>query len=117
MPSRRTIVPGVHERAAISRGHYRVRGGLNPSSAVCHFRGARGSVSINDHTINPDVERFGYKRAGTTTIEIDSSHLVMLSHPKEVADLIRNAIKATESACPQVTPAASGPRTGRRCRR
>jgi hypothetical protein len=27
-----------------------------------------------------------------TTIEIPSSHLVMLSHPKEVADLIRTAI-------------------------
>jgi pimeloyl-ACP methyl ester carboxylesterase len=51
-----------------------------------------GSVSIADRTINPDVERFGYTRAGTTTIEIDSSHLVMLSHPKEVADLIHQAI-------------------------
>jgi hypothetical protein len=27
-----------------------------------------------------------------TTIEIESSHLVMRSHPKEVADLIRAAI-------------------------
>ena len=52
-------------------------------------------MSINDHTINPDVERFGYKRAGITTIEIDSSHLVMLSHPKEVANLIHTAIEAT----------------------
>ena len=52
-------------------------------------------MSINDHTINPDVERFGYKRAGITMIEIDSSHLVMLSHPKEVANLIRTAIEAT----------------------
>jgi hypothetical protein len=49
-------------------------------------------VAINDHTINPDVERFGYQRAGMTTIEIESSHLVMLSHPKEVAELIRTAI-------------------------
>jgi hypothetical protein len=32
-----------------------------------------------------------------TTIEIESSHLVMLSHPHEVADLIRTAIKATTS--------------------
>jgi hypothetical protein len=31
------------------------------------------SVSSADHTINPDVERFGYQRAGATTIEIDSS--------------------------------------------
>jgi pimeloyl-ACP methyl ester carboxylesterase len=54
-----------------------------------------GSVSSSDHTINPDVERFGYQRAGATTIEIHSSHLVMLSHPKEVAALIREALAAT----------------------
>jgi pimeloyl-ACP methyl ester carboxylesterase len=67
------------------------------SAAAWKTKPAWGSVSINDHTINPDVERFGYKRAGITTIEIDSSHLVMLSHPKEAADLIRTAIRATAS--------------------
>ncbi|MEV4348747.1 alpha/beta hydrolase [Actinoplanes sp. NPDC049596] len=51
-----------------------------------------GVVSAADHTINPDVERFGYKRAGLTTVEIDSSHLVMLSHPEEVADVIKAAV-------------------------
>jgi pimeloyl-ACP methyl ester carboxylesterase len=65
------------------------------SAAAWKTKPAWGSVSVNDHTINPEVERFGYKRAGITTIEIDSSHLVMLSHPKEVADLIRTAITAT----------------------
>jgi pimeloyl-ACP methyl ester carboxylesterase len=65
------------------------------SAAAWKTKPAWGSVSVNDHTINPDVERFGYKRAGVNTIEIESSHLVMLSHPKEVADLIRTAIKAT----------------------
>jgi pimeloyl-ACP methyl ester carboxylesterase len=54
-----------------------------------------GAVASSDHTINPDVERFGYQRAGMTTIEIDSSHLVMLSHPQQVADLIRQAIKGS----------------------
>jgi len=51
-----------------------------------------GVVSSSDHTINPEVERFGYERAGSTTIEVDSSHLVMLSHPEEVADVIRAAL-------------------------
>ena len=62
------------------------------TAAAWKTRPSWGSVAINDHTINPDVERFGYQRAGMTTIEIESSHLVMLSHPKEVADLIRTAI-------------------------
>ena len=56
-----------------------------------------GAVSSADRTINPEVERFGYSRAGMTTVEIDSSHLVMLSHPTEVADLIREAVKTVSS--------------------
>ena len=62
------------------------------TAAAWKTKPAWGSVAINDRTINPDVERFGYKRAGITTIEIESSHLVMLSPPKEVAELIRAAI-------------------------
>ena len=62
------------------------------SVAAWKTRPAWGSVASNDRCINPDVERFGYKRGGVTSIEIPSSHLVMLSHPKEVADLIRTAI-------------------------
>ncbi|MEU5144022.1 alpha/beta fold hydrolase, partial [Streptomyces sp. NPDC021139] len=54
-----------------------------------------GIVSSSDHTINPDVERFGYRRAGMTTIEVDSSHLVMLAHPKKVVAFIEEAVKTT----------------------
>jgi pimeloyl-ACP methyl ester carboxylesterase len=63
------------------------------SAAAWKTRPCWASVSANDQTINPDVERFGYQRAGMSTIELPSSHLVMLSHPEEVADLIRAAIK------------------------
>ena len=45
-------------------------------------------VCTSDHAINPDVQRFGYQRANATISEIDASHLVTLSHPREVADLI-----------------------------
>lgn len=51
-----------------------------------------GIVSANDHTINPDVERFGYKRAGLRkVIEIDAPHLVMRSNPEDVAKFITDA--------------------------
>lgn len=50
-----------------------------------------GLVAGADHTINPDVERFGYARAGMTTVEVPSSHLVMLAHPEKVVELIREA--------------------------
>lgn len=61
-------------------------------AAAWKTKPAWGSVSSNDQCINPDVERFGYQRGGVNSIEIPSSHLVMLSHPKEVADLIRTAL-------------------------
>ena len=48
-------------------------------------------VANNDHTVNPDLERFAAKRMGATTYEIDSSHVPMLSHPDFVLDVIRAA--------------------------
>jgi pimeloyl-ACP methyl ester carboxylesterase len=62
------------------------------TAAAWKTKPAWGSVASSDRTINPDVERFGYQRAGMTTVEIDSSHLVMLSHPREVTDLIYAAV-------------------------
>jgi pimeloyl-ACP methyl ester carboxylesterase len=67
------------------------------SAAAWKTKPAWGIVSINDRTINPEVERFGYERAGATVTEIESSHVVMLSHPHEVADVIRTALKAVSS--------------------
>jgi pimeloyl-ACP methyl ester carboxylesterase len=52
-----------------------------------------GIVSGNDHTINPDVERFGYKRANAkSVVELPSPHLAMQTHPTEVAKFITDAI-------------------------
>ncbi|GAA1585663.1 alpha/beta hydrolase [Actinomadura kijaniata] len=65
------------------------------TAAAWRTRPSWGTVSTADQTINPDVERFGYQRAGATTVEIDASHLVMLSRPKEVAAVIRDAVRAT----------------------
>lgn len=45
-------------------------------------------VCTSDRAINPDVQRFGYRRAAATIREVDSSHLVPLSHPEFVVDLI-----------------------------
>lgn len=45
-------------------------------------------VSTQDRTISPELERFMAKRMNATTIELDSSHVSLLSHPREIADLI-----------------------------
>jgi pimeloyl-ACP methyl ester carboxylesterase len=49
------------------------------------------AVSTEDRTINPDLERFMAKRMGATTIELKSSHVSLISHPQEIADLILQA--------------------------
>ncbi len=48
-------------------------------------------VSADDRTINPDLERFMAKRMNAKTIEVKASHLPLISHPQEVADLILEA--------------------------
>ncbi|MBL7500483.1 alpha/beta hydrolase [Frankia sp. CNm7] len=63
-------------------------------AAAWRTRPAWGVVAASDHTINPEVQRFGYQRAGADVVEVDSSHLVMLSQPAIVADLIKGVVKS-----------------------
>ena len=44
-------------------------------------------VSTEDRTIDPDLERFMAKRMNAKTIELKSSHLGIISHPREIASL------------------------------
>jgi pimeloyl-ACP methyl ester carboxylesterase len=48
-------------------------------------------VATADRAINPELERFMTQRAGSTTVEINSSHVAYMSHPAEVAKLIEQA--------------------------
>jgi pimeloyl-ACP methyl ester carboxylesterase len=50
------------------------------------------AVSTQDRTINPDLERFMAKRMGTKTIEIEASHLALISHPDAITNLILEAL-------------------------
>ena len=52
------------------------------------------AVSTEDRTINPDLERFMAKRMKAHTIELHSSHLSLISHPVEIANLIVTAASA-----------------------
>ena len=52
-------------------------------------------VATQDRIIPPGAERAMAARAGSTTIEIDSSHVVFISHPDEVTQLILDAAGST----------------------
>jgi len=55
-------------------------------------------VAENDDAIPPDAERQFAKRMGATTIEIPSSHVAIVSHPSDVAQLIEIAAQAVQAA-------------------
>jgi pimeloyl-ACP methyl ester carboxylesterase len=65
--------------------------GNRTTAAAWHDKPSFYAVSKEDKTINPDLERFLAKRMKATTIELDAGHLSLVSHPKEVADLILKA--------------------------
>jgi pimeloyl-ACP methyl ester carboxylesterase len=54
-------------------------------------------VATNDHTVQPELERFAAKRMSATTYEVDSSHVPMLSQPRFVVDVIRTAATAVQA--------------------
>ena len=49
------------------------------------------AVSTQDRTTSPELERFLASRMKAKTIELTSSHVSLLSHPQEIADLILTA--------------------------
>ena len=55
-------------------------------------------VATQDEAIPPDAERLFASRMGATTIEVPSSHVAMVSHPDEVARLIKTAAETRAAA-------------------
>ena len=48
-------------------------------------------VAQSDQAIPPDVERLFAKRMGAVVVEVNSSHLPMVSHANEVVELVESA--------------------------
>ena len=47
-----------------------------------------------DRCIDPGVHHFSYERMGAQITEVDgASHVVMISHPKEVAAVVMTAVR------------------------
>ena len=50
------------------------------------------AVATQDMTIGADALRFFAERMGAVTIEIDASHVVFISQPEAITDLIISAL-------------------------
>jgi pimeloyl-ACP methyl ester carboxylesterase len=55
-------------------------------------------VAAADQALPPDAERMFASRMGATTVEIPASHVAMVSHPDDVAQLIETAADAVSAA-------------------
>jgi hypothetical protein len=76
------LVPGGHVRTRPAhQGHHRPDGDI---------------VASQDHAIPPAAERFMAARMHAHTVQINSSHAAMVSHPGPVTDLILSAAEAVQ---------------------
>jgi len=55
-------------------------------------------VAEDDQAIPPEAERQFAKRMGAVTVAIPAGHLAMVSHPDDVAQLIKTAAEAVQAA-------------------
>jgi pimeloyl-ACP methyl ester carboxylesterase len=65
--------------------------GAKPTAAAWHSKPTWYVVSSNDRMIAPEHEKSMAKQMNATTTVLPSSHVAMLSHPKEVSEVIEDA--------------------------
>ncbi|MGX1098165.1 alpha/beta fold hydrolase [Amorphus sp. MBR-141] len=53
-------------------------------------------IATLDRTIAPDLQRQMSERAGSTVVDIENGHMLPMTNPDEVADVIRQAADAVE---------------------
>lgn len=63
------------------------------TKAAWRDKPAYAIIAKDDKSINPDIQRAMYKRSNTKATEIKGSHVVFMSQPKAVADVIITASK------------------------
>ncbi|MGQ4815008.1 alpha/beta fold hydrolase [Agrobacterium vitis] len=62
--------------------------------APWHDKPTFAIVSTQDKALNPDLERWMYKRAGAEVTEIEASHAVYISQPQAVVRVIEKAAES-----------------------
>jgi len=84
-PEERKLIHATQVPLAASAGEEKVQ---NPA-----WKNKRSwfIVAAQDRVINPDLERFKAKLIKATTIELNSSHVPMISQPNKVTDFIVGA--------------------------
>jgi pimeloyl-ACP methyl ester carboxylesterase len=87
-PARARVLYAVQGRVSEALFHEKT------TAAAWRSKPSWYAVSRQDRTIPPDLQRFFAGRMNATTIEIDSGHLSLITHPQEVTQLILDAARA-----------------------
>jgi pimeloyl-ACP methyl ester carboxylesterase len=87
-PVRARVLYAVQGRVSESLFHERT------TAAAWRSKPSWYAISRQDRTISPELQRFLANRMNATTVEIDSGHLSLISHPQEVTQLILDAARA-----------------------
>lgn len=61
------------------------------TAAAWHDKPCWYAISRDDRTTSPDLERFLARRMNATWIELHSGHLSLVTHPRDIANLILEA--------------------------
>jgi len=89
------LAPEKAEFMYASQGAFYAKAFSAPiTNAAWRTKPSWGCVAIDDQTINPDIQRNMYSRSNTKIREIKGSHVIFMSKPEEVAEVI---IEAAES--------------------
>lgn len=56
------------------------------------------AISRTDRTTSPDLQRFLAKRMGATSVEIESGHLSLITHPEQITTMILEAARSAHPA-------------------
>jgi pimeloyl-ACP methyl ester carboxylesterase len=87
-PVRARVLCAVQGRVSESLFHEKT------TAAAWRSKPSWYAISRQDRTISPELQRFLAKRMNATTVEIDSGHLSLITHPQEVTQLILSATQA-----------------------
>lgn len=79
-----------------SQGAWSAKGPTTPLTQIAwKTKPSWAVVATEDKSIVPDIQRNMYKRSGAIVTEVKGSHVVFISKPKAVADVIEAAAKGS----------------------
>jgi pimeloyl-ACP methyl ester carboxylesterase len=72
-----------------SQGAFYAKGFVTPiTDAAWRHKPAFAVIATKDKSIDPEIQRNMYKRSNTKAFEVEGSHAVYMSQPKQVAEVI-----------------------------